>query len=229
HGFVESLVADKGSMESAATFCANNPGVKIPRQECFHGIGHGVVDSNDAAAWKDIVSLRDRALSICRTIRSTDDEFMRCAGGVYNGIANAYWAGDYGTAVDPKAPFKVCESLAKSDRAEDCYSYMARIFLSGKWDLSQDIARAVSSAPPAYSRFVVGGVAIMFSGKKNSGSEARLACEALEGQQKDICLSQYALGISLSGERENSLKRAKEFCEALPIEEQSVCLSELPR
>lgn len=150
HGFMEKLVQETGAVTDATRFCASHSSFVIPRDECFHGIGHGIVDQHDPHAWRDVNSVRDRALLLCRSIAITAEDYRKCAGGVYNGIANVYWLHQYDVRVDPHDPFKICKDLTTDDSEQDCYAYMARIFLVKPWNFSSALRAAQKESP---SRF----------------------------------------------------------------------------
>lgn len=131
HGFMESLVTNGGDTVKARAFCASvgsdlNAETPDAVLQCFHGIGHGMVNGHDPDLWGNEQAMIERGLNICETVADTPDRLYRCTSGVFNGIAFFHIRGQYGLRmadVDPSDPLRLCRLQLKPYR-EPCYGNM---------------------------------------------------------------------------------------------------------
>ncbi|MBY0111047.1 cupredoxin domain-containing protein [Patescibacteria group bacterium] len=129
HGFMEGYIGATGDIEGAAEVC-DTIGARIgeeapdARLQCYHGIGHGAVESAVATSgsFGSQQSFVDAALSSCEEVADGEQELYRCVSGVFNGIANFYIIGAYGLSVKDD-PLLLCANQPEVYK-EACYGNM---------------------------------------------------------------------------------------------------------
>jgi hypothetical protein len=217
HGFMETLLAHTLDYKEATAFCTvgdATSSLPMPRNECFHGIGHGLGGNHDPSEWKDIPLIIERTLSICKRIQQTDKDYLSCAGGVYNVVATAYYKGENDLVISPTDPFHICRITSRST-SEDrlCYNYMARVLtLAPPATIESSMHRALLYAPDPYVVDVVEGISAIYGNKHAPGDEVVSACEALPAYLQNACLYGYAAGFVQSSASKAEQQQVLAFC-----------------
>lgn len=133
HGFMEGYIGATGDVVGAGKVCEDigaGIGKEAPdaRLQCYHGIGHGAVEST--VAQTGVFGTQDafvrEALSLCETAAPGVEERYRCASGVYNGLANFYIIGAYGLSSEKEDPLELCARQEEVYK-EACYGNMNSI------------------------------------------------------------------------------------------------------
>ncbi len=228
HGFMEALLAESHELKEATDFCIGqsvSDKTWIPRDECFHGIGHGITDNHTPDEWKNVHMIIERSTTLCRSIRYTEKDFSKCLGGVYNAVANAYREGNYGLVIDSADPLKLCKFVKKDNYKQDCYNYMARVLLKiPPFGFESAIHLAGVYSPSEYIINTIGGVSIMISHNNLPDEEVIDVCKKLQDNFKNVCIRAYAIGLVQVGEAGAEHKKALTFCTKIPGEpEQKIC------
>lgn len=228
HGFMEALFGDTNSLADARRFCTevdSEGNVHIPRRQCFHGIGHGVVDGHNPLEWQDVSAVMERSVTLCKEIAEDSSDALACLGGVFNGVANAYWRHEYGLFVSPEDPFAVCRSILVNDGRADCYGYMARALLSiPPADFESAVRLAQAHTPPEYLLPVIGGIAIIESLSGKAEEDVRSVCETIPLNIRQACAGSYARGIVQASDTSKAEERALAFCEHWRREVRDACI-----
>ncbi len=223
HGFMEEMLIQSGDYKKAVQFCLQFREMSGPREnnldnECYHGIGHGVVNEHIPADWQDVEGISRRALSVCQAAMDSEEDFRNCAGGAYNGIANVYLAGEYGVTVTESNPLWLCKK-AVSSLQSDCYNYMARVFLrtSGA-SFERALNQAMTHTEVKFQKIVVAGLANM-SAVKRTGTmaDSLKACLALDFYVQDACIGGFALGLVQSGPPGKEYTNGVGFCSQVAL------------
>ncbi len=223
HGFMEEMLAQSGDYKKAAQFCLQFKQKSGPREnnldkECYHGIGHGFVDEHIPTDWQDVEGTVRRAISVCQAVMDSEEDFRNCAGGVYNGIANVYLAGEYGVTVTESDPLWLCKEAAPSLQS-DCYNYMARVFLrTSNRSFERALNQAITHTEVKFQEIVVAGLANMSAVKRISNmTDSLKACLALDFYVQDACLGGFALGLVQSGPPSKEYAGGIDFCSRVTL------------
>src|SRR5687767_12378402 len=93
HGFILSLFKDQKGSGEATEFCAwandiLSKETSTTSLDCYHGIGHGMVDFNltDLSNDKLIQNVVDNSLNLCGQVGDTHEQVERCFNGVYHSV-----------------------------------------------------------------------------------------------------------------------------------------------
>lgn len=217
HGFITAFLADGGGPADVGGFCismqqAETGGQKgYSRDACYHGIGHGMVTEHDPAAWVDPMAILQEALSVCRAAAVNEEDYLKCAGGSYNGMAY----GDYGKLINPLDPFKICRDLTPADAPIDCYGNLASVVfnLTPNKDLQEAIDLGKKYAPKEFLRRIFATFGDM-SARQGVSSEnyARVVCERLLGEERIGCFDGVVDGMIQSATPEQKADRVMAFC-----------------
>ncbi len=236
HGFMEELLNDTGDYKKATQFCAEFVDKKAPagsglRDECFHGIGHGVTDWHIPSDWKDVEKVAKSALSVCKAVGDTEVEFRACAGGVYNAIANVYREGAYNVSQNVADSLRLCQHAELSVQ-ESCYGFMGRVFLKNDVSFSQALTQAVAHTEGASREPVIQGLAIVAASKITTHmTDALTSCQSLNASSQDSCIVGFAVGLVQSGAPWKEYAKAIPFCShaGLTTEQSTGCFARISK
>lgn len=233
HGFMEALVTRGGDMKKARDFCElvdsqlfrQTPDVTL---QCYHGIGHGTVNSHDPRNWGNEQALIEPALKLCEQVSNTKERLSRCATGVFNGVATFYGTGEYKLVANQADPLWICRAQ-KEEYKDACYISLNITLLSvAKRDFRQ-AARFVEAIPEdTYAKHAMinlaGPIGTQNAGK-NDHSDSISVCRSLQSRLIDACLQGYAFGFMEHGTPEQEYVKAFEFCnnKILVKSEQTAC------
>lgn len=213
HGFMESLLAATHNFREATAVCTGigKAPLNIPREECFHGIGHGMVDQHIPDEWKDVTTILTKSSKLCKAIMGTQIDFDKCMGGVYNAIANAYWQKEYGLMPDFADPFSLCR-IAPTNSG-DCYMSMARTLLDlPPYTFASAVQFIQANVPEKFQNPAISGLAVMSSPRTDDQSGIVKTCESLQPSFRVGCVSSLAQGIMYSGDVKEKKGNALEIC-----------------
>ena len=236
HGFMEELLRKTGNLDGAREFChyvdeqlaktASSVGLA-----CFHGIGHGAVDSHDGRYWGDADAMAKPALELCQKVSGTDDEFYRCASGVFNGIALFYISGDYGLVLDQKDPLALCHRQPTAYQ-EACYGNFNVVLM---WIAEGDFVKAASyfdqipvkEEIPQAMEYLGNVYAIDLLQKDNFQKEAG-ECQSFENTLRINCIEGVVGGLIEHGQPGIEYEKALFFCRTFQNQQDyGVCLEHM--
>lgn len=226
HGFMEYLLVTSGSYAEATAFCnrvRDESGDDLGR-ECFHGIGHGIVDRHVPDDWKTPEKILERSLEVCRLTADTDLNLLACADGVYNGIRNVYFFDEYGVTILPQHALGLC-AISPPEFLPICYNYLSTLFYKlADNNFTAAIDMAVRYAPTSYQTVAVNAIASSEASNRNSAtwSEAWAVCQSLEDSLSSACAEGYSRQLVQSGEPGAEYVSAMQFCSLSGLEESDV-------
>ena len=231
HGFMTEFLTESRNYTEVGNFCAamqigEYDGEKSSsREACFHGIGHGSVISHDPEDWKNPLVILRQALVVCHSAAQNQKDFLKCAGGAYNGMAY----GPYEKQINPTDPFNICREVTKEDSPVDCYANLASTVFNRTPD--KDIREAIDLArpytPSEYLVRIIPTFANMAARQEDSMQRSVKTCLGLYRDQRAACLGGFVSGLVQSGVPEAKEKRAYSFCasDVLPDEERVSCFT----
>lgn len=215
HGFIEEMFAQTGSVQGALAFCSSL-GNEADVSNCFHGIGHGVVDGLDPRLWGDPIAMAAPGLALCRHVAPAAGGLERsCAMGVFNSIELM--------VPDPKYkldlahnPFGWCDTGPfTADEKEACDTEMSVLTM----DVTHhDYIRAfeyVAAIDPAYQAWTARYLALYsFSGPQApQADEVLSACKHVVGKYLDDCIEGFTQGLLAYGGADDKYAAAIRFCQ----------------
>jgi hypothetical protein len=229
HGFIEDLLVKRGDYKSAGAFCEEMSSTSslFVSDECYHGIGHGVVDSYGPEIWAAIYDLENRAVNVCSLVsKESLHKYERCLSGVYNGISDKYLSGGYGLKVADN-PFALCEAQDDQTAKQVCYGFFTRLTL-----MDGNIDRAIKSVqayvPREYVSNVIENLMVIHAGKESmSYDDVSIMCDSFDSNLKESCIRGFSTGLVQKGVPEKEHEKAFEFCSIPSIKNRfaSICIN----
>jgi plastocyanin len=231
HGFIEEMFSQKGPDQFAdgKRYCdslADNPAfpsknaAHAAMAACYHGMGHAVFDSLDSDVWGKSDRMVSRALLACRRIASTDEQYVRCGSGVFNSLAIAYGAKNYGLAFDKNDPTAVCRTQEVVQQSA-CYAeIVSGYFHYKKFNRAESVAfieglgsrTAVTSGITAFF-----DDDIRYDREGLSLEQMPTVCTALaESDEVHACIDGITLGLLNGGSPGKEYERSLQFCDFFP-------------
>jgi hypothetical protein len=231
------MLGGTGDMGVARDFCSY-----VDRQiaqeapdaslQCFHGIGHGTVNSHDPAAWGDAPAMVAPALALCERAAETPDQLSRCATGVFNGIAIFMSTKQYNLSIDPADPMRICRGQ-KEQFQDACFISMNVVLFSHTGGDFGKAAAYVESIPDdIQAQHTIINVAAMAAAgnidAEDYAEEIRV-CRGLQSRLRLSCIAGYAYGFLEHGEPQKEYVKPLAFCQsaALTPEEARACMTYL--
>lgn len=222
HGLMEQLLRETGDLKLAGEFC-HYIDDKLRRYtgdaglQCFHGIGHGTVDSHDGRYFGDAEGMVKPALKLCEDVSQTDQELYRCVSGVYNGIANFYFdTEEYGLIINRDDPFELCH-VQPAEYREACYGNLNVTLM---WIVENDMSRAleyVQAIPYPEEReraFWYATVASMIPITNQDSYTVEAAfCNQVALEYQQACVTGTAGGLVEHGQPGQEHQNAIQFCQ----------------
>jgi len=215
HGFMTSFLVDSRDYAKLGTFCTTltdtdpNGDLYALRWACFHGIGHGSVAESEVSAWTDGMHkpLTD-TLAICRMAAQSQDDYVKCAAGAYNGMSY----GSYKQVIDPKDPYKLCRQLRDTEIPAECYANFASNVFNFTHDrtIVQAIALASTYTPHEYLLAAIPTFANMASRKLDTAQD--FTCMQLRSDEVSPCLNGFVTGLVQLEIPEAKERRAFALC-----------------
>ncbi|MBI3342242.1 hypothetical protein HY024_03920 [Candidatus Curtissbacteria bacterium] len=126
HGFLEQSVARGAETKKAVQdFCkkvvvTGNVSIRGMIANCFHGVGHGVVNNHDPRVLGKPEEFVKPALITCGAVSENDIQRKMCAYGVFMGVFDFMATGQYQLSVDKNDPLGICEQQDEIDKSA-CY------------------------------------------------------------------------------------------------------------
>ncbi len=134
HGFIEAALFSGEDFVSVERLCrsadksiALDIDVPLSIYSCYHGFGHGVVDTLASDMWGNDAAIAQAGTNVCTSVIAEDEsgEFIKqCVTGVYNSIANAYET-NYGLFQKQHDPAYICALEKTPLFKQACYGEIA--------------------------------------------------------------------------------------------------------
>lgn len=240
HGFMEALASAGGSAAEARSFCASieaTLGAETPdaAPQCFHGIGHGMVNGHEPALWGNAEAMADRALGLCEAVADTADRRYRCAAGVFNGLAIFYARGEYGLGmsnIDPRDPLRICREQPIVYR-KPCYGNM-KLVLDKITDrdftkIAAIIERIPDDEDAASTIWYLAGYHMKQALSRPDHADEIRVCRSLRAPLRLPCIQGLATGFLWNGFPGREYEGAIHFCgaERLSHDERQACFDKI--
>jgi plastocyanin len=244
HGFMEGFLGATGDIEAAAGVCERIGGAigdEAPdaRLQCYHGIGHGAIETALATtgSFGSLSALVADAAAVCEQASDGGEQRYRCVSGIYNAIANLYINGEYGLSLDTSDPWQACK-MQKEEYKEACYGNMNSLayFANGN-----DFSRAepymlmrTEGPYQAKSTEYLSGLNAVSRVHDSSFADVVVSCHAVSSPLSLSCVDGFAQGLLEHGQPGEEYKQALAFCRepALTDAERDSCrssvITELP-
>lgn len=235
HGFMETLIAKKGTITQAQHFCDSidrSLGKTIPNAKlgCYHGIGHGATDVHNPAYYGNERALIVPALAICETFARTQEQLKICATGVFDSISIAYYnAGTNGLVINPEDPLWLCREQPEKYK-ESCYlDMMPAILWYGQYDLAKALPIVITHAEDAYVELAARSLAqasVRFVVSKAPGVSGSVVICRTAPKVAIACIGGLAEGVMQFGKPGEEYKAALSFCSdaVMTSQERDVCM-----
>ncbi len=169
HGFMEGYLGATSDPAAAGKMC-DRIGAKVgkvspdARLQCFHGIGHGAIETAVATLGaSDVQGMLTEAMKMCERSSTGESERYRCVSGSYNGIANFYIGKQYGLSLETSDPRTLCSQQPEKYK-DACYGELNSIaeHLAGP-DMKKAIAYVLQIPDAAYRGRAVQYVSGMYA------------------------------------------------------------------
>jgi len=222
HGFMEGLLGATGDVHKAAAVCnaiGEKLGTQSPdaRYQCFHGIGHGAMETAVATTgiFSSVDEMTESALAVCEQASDGEEERYRCASGAYNAIANYYIIGAYGLTTTEGEAFKLCARQPDVYK-ESCYGNMNSVAM---WLEHNAFLKAsthiLSIADTAYipkSIEYLSGMNALGHLYDTSFEGVISACHALPAAYRNACVTGFSHGLLEHGSPGKEYETSLTFC-----------------
>jgi plastocyanin len=229
HGFMESLVVSGEDLKKAGAFCSYidkqlKESSKNSVLQCYHGIGHGTVNSHDPNTWGREQAMIQPAIKLCEDVATNSQELFRCVSGVYNGIGNFYVTGDYKLIVKKDDPFWICRQESNKVYAEACYGNLhPTITWIANKNLSQAIRLFEEVSDDRFATIAMSYVAgdfARFSINKTDFSSEISTCRNAQPRLSWTCIIGFATGLMDQGKPNYEYVTALAFCRSSTLQPQ---------
>lgn len=246
HGFMEASVQETGEYLESRKFCRfvnsklNEYGVGVSF-ECFHGIGHGIVDNHTAAASTTPEEVTAEALGVCSEVAETEVETQNCAAGVFHMVAELYTSDNrFGWEIDSEDPLALCKGEYSYEVKNACNGLHARLIdeLYGNNDFKKALLVALKVGEPDYMQTIIINIATYYrlsaarriaEEGNNRVDEEVLHCRDLTEPYDASCLKGWVGGILQSAIPGAEYDEASIFCNLsiLNNTERDICFEEV--
>lgn len=235
HGFMEMLIARKGAIEEARSFCAYvdktladiTPNAKFG---CYHGIGHGATDVHNPKYFGDERALIVPALATCEAFAQDRDQIKLCATGVFDSISIAYYNnGENGLIMKKEDPLWLCHEQPEKYK-ESCYlDMMPAVLWQGQQDLVKSAPIIFAHVEPQYQELALKTLAdnsVRFIINKKPVTMYVPFCRTLPLKFQGPCVEGLAAGVMQFGPPGNEYEGALAFCreEEMSRPERDTCM-----
>jgi hypothetical protein len=235
HGFAEELFRRGGNTKDAHAFCAYvdtqlSTYTKDASLQCYHGIGHGLVNSHDPALWGDDLRIAAQALHFCDEASPQEADRIRCATGVFNGIAFFYVEHQYGLSLRPSDPLWVCRQQ-ESRYKDACYLSMNVALIELTMGDFVKAARFIEAIPEdSYAQHAMINLAGPIGTRNQDEADHTgdvTSCRMLQQRLRLACIQGYAFGFMEQGKPGEEYVKPLAFCDTaqLSTEEKQACFS----
>ena len=204
--------------------------------QCFHGIGHGLMDLAVFNSFTDGMtevnerSLIKQPLEMCETASVRSEELYRCTSAVFNSIANYYYNNEYNLKADKEDPLWLCREQPEKYK-QACYGNMNSTL---SYVADREFSKAASFVEqmddikyaPETMRYLSLTVSLSIKDKEGA-QEALSVCRSLISTLQKDCLSGIVHGFLEHGTPGLEYNDAINFC-AYPIfteQEQDTCFT----
>ena len=241
HGFMEALVTNGGNAAEARAFCtvieSDLQGGIAPdaAPQCFHGIGHGMVNGHEPGLWGNARAMTSRALNLCEEVADTAARRYRCAAGVFNGLAIFYVRQEYGLSmagIDPEDPLRTCRGQ-KPEYRMPCYGNMQPVLTKLTGRNFSKIASIIERLPDDNDAastiwYHAGFHMAQRLGEMNLHDDI-LVCRSLREPLRLPCIQGLATGFLWYGLPGQEYESAVRFCNTneLAGREQRACFTKI--
>lgn len=230
HGYIGALFHNDPDLNKVKNLCIQ-VGValadKIPaaRLNCFHGIGHGLVDDPPPREqWGKPDDILKQALSVCSRISDVPEEVGQCYEGAYNSLIVLDTAIS-GLSFESQDVIKFCDAEPLEMRYHCYYEMVQKMPIP---QTVESILPFIQKVDPlyrdvAFSTIIPGMVGQRIQQKDQSyGVDG---CLALPSQFKNQCIRGIVGGYFANGEPQKEYEKALLYCAspAFSGEEKKTC------
>lgn len=235
HGFMEGYLGSSGDITDSARLCdeiGRRLGEESPdaRLQCYHGVGHGAVETTiaDSGSFGTRDEFVAKAIVLCEKATEGVLERYRCVSGIYNGIANFYINGAYGLSAKSENPLLMC-AAQKDEYKEACYGNMNSVVL---WAAENNFTKASEeylAIPDEYTpksiEYLAGLYAVAHM-EDSSFPAVLTECRALPAVYQLSCVRGFVQGLLEHGNPGVEYQKALSFCrmKTLSGKERDACL-----
>lgn len=237
HGFMEGYLGATGDVKGAAAVCdkvgdALRDTSPDARLQCYHGIGHGAVETTIASSgsFGSENAFVKEALAVCEKASAGADERYRCYSGVFNAVSNFYIDKEYGLSYVTDDPLALC--ARQGDVYKDaCYGNMnGAVLFKGGMSLSKSAQYIFAMKDAAYRQsafaYLVSNYAL-YHETDASFAPVVAECHAIPNAYRVTCVRGFASGLVEFGDPSKRKASAESFCaeKTLAEDERSACAS----
>lgn len=229
HGFMETLLSSGGSIEEARKLCAlvrDQLGDEAPNAvlACYHGVGHGSVDSHNPTNWGNERALIAPALALCRQFAKEREQLKLCGTGVFDSLALEYYNYENNFSMRKDDPLWICREQEEVF-TEACYMDMMPAMLwMGNYDLAEAAPLVARYAEEGYRALAIkelaNGSIRQIVGKKDPVSYLAV-CRKLSADLTLPCVAGLGAGVMQFGRLDMEYADGLAFCgrdELVPAE-----------
>lgn len=222
HGFMEGMLGASGSIEKASAIC-DAVGERLAtdspdaRYQCFHGIGHGALETAVASTgvFGSVDEMIGTALTLCESASDGEEERYRCASGAFNALANFYIVGAYGLDAKKEDPFALCARQSETYK-ESCYGNMNSLaFWLGGNDFTDAVRYVLAfkdtALIPRSVEYLAALAAVPHLHDASFGGVIS-ECHALPAMYQNSCTTGFAHGLLEHGSPGTEYVAALRFC-----------------
>lgn len=237
HGFMQEFASHGTTTADAKRYCDIVTGKmkrsQYPlavRQQCYHGIGHGLAFLYASYHWGEKAKIISRGIADCENM--LPDSPGECVNGVYGGMAAMYWGlHGFTLALENNDAFFLCRRQPASYSSGCFDQFVPVLFSETKLDLLK-AGRVIEQIPDEATARVAmahaGGMPSYTMVPRTSDySEVLHICRQFRAPLSDDCLHGFAAALVRIGTFRQAVERGRIFCEdaRLTAPERSVCFA----
>lgn len=229
HGFMQSLLVQSGDLSSAHDFCSRVAKTvpQVLADACQHGVGHGAAEYgvSNPEIWGKTQAIIDTSLATCKNIGFADEQFSRCASGVFMEVAIYFTEDKYLLKADESNPFRICEEQEQLAKIA-CFTQMNVVvsrISGGDFGIGvKYVENIVDDFYAAETVRTLGGT--INATIKDHDMEIKV-CQAAQSRLRLPCIQGLALAFMLRGRPGSEYLDAIDFCQKkiLSEDERKTC------
>jgi plastocyanin len=246
HGFTETLASTSGNISDARQFCQtvlSQLGSQFSDigGQCYHGFGHGSVETYDPTIWGNEEAMIKPAIELCTAVADNSERLFRCGTGVFDSISIAYFTHQYKLVMNPSDPFWLCKKQSKKEFERACYvSFDPALMMINKFDFTKSAREIEKISDDSDSQLAMGSLALPPFWVKNQSDQktadkvksyyenkAINDCRKLQDRLHNFCLQTLAYALTIDEQASTEYKNGLKFCQsgAFSQLEKDICFS----
>ncbi len=235
HGFMQLLLYKNQDIAAARNFCLRadeklKSKAPLTRLNCFHGIGHGLVqDPPPPELWGNAQAMVDPLIPKCLKVSNDETEKKECTDGIFNAVILFKEAREYGLTLNRTDPLGWCRKQKKGIPQLSCYYESSQKLdsISG-WSIQKAASFTKDITDDTHATTVIGVAAAAMIQRdilRADNTSYIYDCRKIEKRLQIACLRGITNGYISHGEPEKEYIKVLSFCKnpAMTRNEANLC------